>query len=102
MTVYSLSVFRCKKRSKLCENTQDSRIHFLYNNFKTTVKLPIAVVRGISDCKTPNMYASHFYCTDPCNSTALCKKNKEMKTHTVLLDIHTILQLRIVFATSIQ
>ena len=42
MTVYSLSVFQCKKRGQnsvtLPENAQDSTIHYLYCHVKTTVK----------------------------------------------------------------
>ena len=46
----------------LPENAQDSTIHYLYSHLKTTVKLHIAVVRGVSEYKTLNTYVSHFYC----------------------------------------
>ena len=60
----------------LPENAQDSIIHSLYSHLKTTVKLHIAVVRGVSDYKSLNMHVSHFYCICSLQFYSIVQKNK--------------------------
>jgi len=43
-------------------NAQDSTIYYLHRHLKTIVMFHITVYSEVIECKTLNMYVSHFYC----------------------------------------